>query len=133
MSRKQKAYRAWYHKADAEEMNVQSAFAAGWDAHKGVAHARTIQELQAENERLREDLTRYMTTVDVTGLQAMKADAERYRWLSQQVMDGFWACGPCEVIDSHGETYVDWSDGGSELDAAIDAAKEGGIRKDDIS
>lgn len=79
MSRKQKAYRAWYKKADAEDMNVQTAFAAGWDAHKKVAHAHTIQELQAENQRLREIVSVAKNLIENS--YTPSCDGDRQRWL----------------------------------------------------
>ena len=62
MSRKQKSLRAFLHQ---NPEGCAESYLAGWDAHKGVAHAQTIQALKAERDILRDacqeivKLTRY--------------------------------------------------------------------------
>jgi len=88
-------------------------------------------ELEAERDKLSDAWDSLMQTaseqlVELAQLRAerdaARADAERYRWLRQrnEAIKGIDPPGPYVVEDEGGETHYP---GGTELDAAIDAAR----------
>lgn len=60
--------------------------------------------------------------VERAELEALRRDAERYRWLRMEVHHGFWQLGEIEVLDSFGSSQCNLVSDCVDIDAACDRA-----------